>query len=211
MIRCVIVTAIAGALLISTAGAKDVNDVNKPKLKKESSMTATDPNAKKANPRIELVTSKGRIVIELDQTKAPITVKNFLTYVNEGFFTDTIFHRVIPGFMIQGGGMTKDMSQKPTHAPIKNESSNGLKNARGTVAMARTNNPDSATAQFFINTVDNSFLNKSPGNPGYAVFGKVVEGMNVVDVIEKVKTANAGMHENVPVEPVVIVSAKVIE
>lgn len=166
--------------------------------------------AEKANaaPRVELTTSKGKIVIELDPAKAPITVKNFLTYVNEGFYTDTIFHRVIAGFMIQGGGMTADMNQKPNHASITIESSNGLKNMRGTLAMARTNDPNSATSQFFINTVDNDFLNyKGPSNPGYAVFGKVVEGMDVVDAIEKVKTKPG----DVPVETVTILSAKEIK
>lgn len=163
-------------------------------------------------PRVELTTSKGKIVIELDPQKAPVTVKNFLSYVNEGFYSGTVFHRVIPGFMVQGGGMTADLKPKPNHAPIKIESSNGLKNNRGTVAMARTNDPNSATSQFFINTVNNDFLNyRSPSQPGYAVFGKVVEGMDVVDAIEKVKTQNVGMNENVPVEAVTIISAKEVK
>jgi cyclophilin family peptidyl-prolyl cis-trans isomerase len=165
-----------------------------------------------ASPRVELTTSKGKIVIELDAAKAPITVKNFLTYVNEGFYTDTVFHRVIPGFMIQGGGMTADMNQKQNHAPIAIESGNGLKNMRGTLAMARTNDPNSATSQFFINTVDNDFLNyKNASNPGYAVFAKVVEGMAVVDAIEKAKTKNVGGHSDVPAEPITILSAKEIK
>jgi peptidyl-prolyl cis-trans isomerase B (cyclophilin B) len=181
---------------------------------------AQDPNQNKekpkmadqkatAAPRVELNTSKGIIVIELDPVKAPITTKNFLTYVNEGFYNGTIFHRVIPGFMIQGGGMTADMSEKPTHGTIKNEASNGLKNDRGTIAMARRSDPNSASAQFFINTANNAPLNyRGPNSPGYAVFGKVVEGMAVVDAIEKVKTHNVGPHGDVPVEPVTIVSAK---
>ena len=179
-------------------------------------MAQSDPNAQKAkpatNPQVEMVTSKGTIVIELDAVKAPITTANFLTYVKEGFYDGLIFHRVIPGFMVQGGGFNKDMQQKKTHSPIKNEAGNGLKNDRGTLAMARTNDPDSATAQFFINSVNNDFLNyQGKSNPGYAVFAKVVKGMEVVDAISKAKTGNSGMHGDVPVEPIIITSAKVIE
>jgi len=160
--------------------------------------------------RVTLETSKGDIVLELDRELAPITVENFVAYANEGFFDGTIFHRVIADFMIQGGGLKSDMSQKKTRGPIKNEASNGLANDRGTIAMARTNDPDSATAQFFINLKDNGFLNYGGrGNPGYAVFGKVVEGMDVVDEIAAVKTASKGHHDDVPVEPVVILSAKI--
>ncbi|OHB56758.1 MAG: hypothetical protein A2Y07_11780 [Planctomycetes bacterium GWF2_50_10] len=176
-------------------------------------MTQNDPNAKPAEKtQLEMVTSKGTIIIEVDNKNAPITAANFVKYANEKFFDGTIFHRVIPDFMIQGGGFTKDMQQKSTHAPIKNEASNGLKNDRGTLAMARTNDPDSATGQFFINLKNNDFLNyQGKSNPGYAVFGKVIKGMEVVDAIAKVKTGNKGPHGDVPVEPVIITSVKVIE
>ncbi len=153
-------------------------------------------------------TNLGTITAELDDKLAPITVKNFIAYAQAGHYNGTIFHRVIDGFMIQGGGFTKGMEQKETRAPIKNEAANGLKNARGTLAMARTMVVDSATSQFFINLVDNDFLDfRSPDARGfgYAVFGKVTSGMEVVDKIAKVRTGNAGMHQNVPVEPVVIV------
>ena len=165
-----------------------------------------------AGNKVKMQTTLGDIVVELDAEKAPITVKNFLGYVADGFFDGLIFHRVIKGFMIQGGGFTPDMDQKDTNAPIKIESSNGLSNDRGTIAMARTNVPDSATSQFFINHVDNEFLNYAgPGNPGYAVFGKVVEGMDVVDKIADVKTTIRGGMDDVPVENVVIESAVIIE
>ena len=152
-------------------------------------------------------TSMGSITVELDDAKAPVTVKNFLDYATSGHYDGTIFHRVIDGFMIQGGGFTKAMDQKPTKAPIKNEASNGLTNKRGTIAMARTMVVDSATSQFFINLVDNDFLNFRAPTPqyyGYAVFGKVTDGMDVVDKIAKVKTGFAGPHQNVPEEPIVI-------
>jgi cyclophilin family peptidyl-prolyl cis-trans isomerase len=157
---------------------------------------------------VVLTTSLGEITLELDADKAPITTQNFLSYVDSGHFDGTVFHRVIPDFMIQGGGFTADMKQKPTKAPIQNEAKNGLKNARGTIAMARTNDPNSATAQFFINLKDNDFLDARPGNPGYAVFGKVASGMDVVDKIAKVRTGSRGGHEDVPIEAVTIVSAK---
>jgi len=164
-----------------------------------------------AGPKVALQTNLGRIVVELDAEKAPESVKNFLAYTNEGFYDGTVFHRVIPGFMIQGGGFNKDMDMKTTKAPIQNEAKNGLRNARGTIAMARTQNPHSATAQFFINHNDNLPLDyPSRDGWGYAVFGKVTEGMDVVDKIAQVKTGNRGMHQNVPLEPVVIQSAKVI-
>jgi peptidyl-prolyl cis-trans isomerase B (cyclophilin B) len=171
-----------------------------------------DPNQKKLEvKKVKLETGVGDIVIELNEKAAPVTVKNFIRYVEEGFYDDTIFHRVIPNFMIQGGGFKSDMQQKKTHEPIINEAKNGLKNDRGTIAMARTNDPNSATAQFFINHKNNDFLNYSgPQNPGYAVFGKVIEGMDVVDKIAAVKTSQKGPHGDVPVEPVVIKSAKVI-
>ena len=154
-------------------------------------------------------TSLGDVVIELYPEKAPKTVANFLKYVDDGFYSDTIFHRVIPGFMIQGGGFEKNMSQKKTREPIELESRNGLKNDRGTIAMARTSVPNSATAQFFINTVNNNGLNyPQPDGNGYAVFGKVIEGLDTVDKIAGVKTGRAGMHGDVPVEPVIIESVE---
>ena len=171
--------------------------------------------AGKGNPMVVLSTSLGDIKIELYQDKAPVTVQNFLEYVKAGYYDGTIFHRVIPGFMVQGGGMTDDMRDKREgqRAAIKNESSNGLKNDTGTLAMARTSAPDSATSQFFINVKDNTSLNKenAADKVGYAVFGKVVEGMDVVKKIEQVKTTTKGPHQNVPVDSVVIKSAKVVE
>jgi len=159
--------------------------------------------------KVKLTTSLGAIVLELDESKAPISSDNFVKYVKSGHYDGTIFHRVIDGFMIQGGGFTQDMRQKPTQPPIKNESTNGLKNEIYTVAMARTNVRDSATSQFFINVKKNDFLNYAgEGNPGYAVFGKVVEGMEVVDQIRKVPTGNAGMHQDVPKTAVVIEKAE---
>jgi len=161
--------------------------------------------------KVKLTTSMGPIVIELDQAKAPVTVENFLKYVDSGHYDGTIFHRVIDGFMIQGGGFSKDMRQKPTQPPIKNESTNGLKNDNYTVAMARTNVRDSATSQFFINVKDNDFLNYSGETPqghGYAVFGKVVEGKEVVDKMKKVATGNSGGHQNVPTTAIVIEKAE---
>ena len=156
-----------------------------------------------------LSTSLGEIKIDLYDKEAPETVSNFLGYVNDGFFDGTIFHRVIAGFMIQGGGFTPDMQQKSTKPPIKNEAANGLKNELGTLAMARTNVVDSATSQFFINVKDNDFLNhQGQANFGYCVFGKVVEGLDVVRQIESVATGRSGMHDDVPVTPVVIQSAK---
>lgn len=161
--------------------------------------------------KVKLETSMGEIVIELNEEAAPVTVKNFLRYVEEGFFDGTIFHRVIPDFMIQGGGFTADMRQRKTHAPIVNEGDNGLKNARGTIAMARTGDPDSATSQFFINHKNSEFLDYAgPEKPGYAVFGKVTEGMDVVDAIAAVETARKGSYSDVPVKPVVIKSVQVV-
>ena len=159
-------------------------------------------------------TNLGDIELELDEKKAPLTVKNFVDYAKSGHYNDTVFHRVINGFMIQGGGFTADMNQKPTKEPIRNEAMNGLKNERGTIALARTMVVDSATSQFFINLVDNSFLdfrNPSPQGFGYAVFGKVTKGMEVVDKIAKVQTGSRGMHQDVPVEPIVIKKVTVEE
>ncbi|MFP5338810.1 MAG: peptidylprolyl isomerase [Gammaproteobacteria bacterium] len=163
------------------------------------------------NPRVLLTTSLGEIELELEAEKAPISVENFLGYVDSGFYDGTVFHRVIPGFMVQGGGFGEGLNQKPTKAPIKNEADNGLHNVRGTVAMARTQNVNSATAQFFINVKDNEFLNytgESPQGWGYAVFGKVVRGMEVVDQIAQVPTGNRAMMQNVPLTPVKIITAK---
>jgi cyclophilin family peptidyl-prolyl cis-trans isomerase len=170
--------------------------------------------AEPAHPRVRLTTSLGVIEFELDPDKAPQTVKNFLGYVERGFYNGTVFHRVIPGFMIQGGGFEPGMKQKSSGAPIQNEAANGLKNLTGTVAMARTGEPHSATAQFFINTVDNAFLDHrepSPRGWGYAVFGKVTQGLDVVKKIESVPTANAGPHQNVPKNDVVIRKAEVVK
>lgn len=162
------------------------------------------------NPKVTLGTSLGNITLELYPDKAPATVANFLSYVDEGFYNGTIFHRVIKGFMIQGGGFTESMQEKPTRAPITNEADNGLKNERGTIAMARTPDPDSATAQFFINAKDNTFLNfknKSPEGYGYCVFGKVTKGLDVVDAIEKTPTTTKGFYQDVPAKPVIIKKA----
>jgi cyclophilin family peptidyl-prolyl cis-trans isomerase len=161
---------------------------------------------------VRFETSLGDFTLELDAEKAPITVENFLSYVDEGFFDGLIFHRVIPGFMVQGGGLDADMEQKRGRKPIKNEAANGLKNDRGTVAMARTNVVDSATSQFFINLTDNDFLNhQGPANFGYAVFGKVVDGMDTIDRMAKQRTGNRNGHGDVPATDIVIVSAKRVE
>jgi peptidyl-prolyl cis-trans isomerase B (cyclophilin B) len=167
-----------------------------------------------ANPMVLLKTSRGDITIELDAEHAPESTANFLRYIEENHFDGTIFHRVIPGFMIQGGGMTTDMLQKPTHEPIRNEAANGLKNMRGTIAMARTQVIDSGTCQFFINLADNHFLDhqeKTAAGFGYAVFGKVVAGIDTIDAIAAVSTGRRGYHENVPLEPVVIEQCRVVE
>ena len=166
---------------------------------------------KKVNPSVIIETSLGNITVELNQEKAPKTVANFLEYVKTGYFKGTIFHRVIKGFMIQGGGLSADMKNKPTQPPIENEAANGLKNTRGTIAMARTAEIHSATSQFFINTVDNSFLDHrstSPDKFGYCVFGKVTSGMDVVDKIEAAQTETKGMYQNVPTKTVLITDAR---
>jgi peptidyl-prolyl cis-trans isomerase A (cyclophilin A)/peptidyl-prolyl cis-trans isomerase B (cyclophilin B) len=160
---------------------------------------------------VRIETSLGGFTLELDADKAPASVENFLQYVDDGFFDGLIFHRVIPGFMIQGGGKTPDMGQKKNRAAIKNEATNGLKNLRGTVAMARTNEINSATSQFFINLTDNAFLDNSPGNYGYAVFGRVVEGLDTIDRIAGERTGRRKGHDDVPVTDVVIQSAKRVE
>ncbi|MDR5750373.1 MULTISPECIES: peptidylprolyl isomerase [unclassified Caballeronia] len=163
---------------------------------------------------VELHTNHGIIKIELDSEKAPKSVENFLNYVKKGHYDNTVFHRVIDGFMVQGGGFEPGMKQKGTDAPIQNEANNGLKNDKGTLAMARTNDPHSATAQFFINVNDNDFLNHSSPTPqgwGYAVFGRVVDGLDVVEKIRKVKTGSKGFHQDVPVDDVVIEKAVVVD
>ncbi|BBL74052.1 peptidylprolyl isomerase [Methylomagnum ishizawai] len=179
---------------------------DKPKPQEKPKVTDTSP-------QVKLETSLGEIVIKLDAAKAPATVQNFLAYVKEGHYNGTIFHRVIPGFMAQGGGFTADFTQKPTHAPIKNEADNGLKNLRGTLAMARTPDPDSASAQFFINYKDNGFLDfksKTPQGWGYAVFGEVTSGMDVVDKMATIPTGNHGPYGDVPKTPITIEKASVI-
>jgi cyclophilin family peptidyl-prolyl cis-trans isomerase len=182
------------AMFTSVKGQKNMND--------ETS----------SNPVVIVETSMGNITIELDAENAPNSAANFLAYVEDGYFNDTTFHRVIPGFMIQGGGITEDMSDKPSkRAPIQNEANNGLKNDRGTLAMARTNDPHSATSQFFINLKDNAFLNfrsESTQGWGYAVFGKVVDGMDIVDDIARVRTGTKGGHQDVPLEPITITGVK---
>ena len=172
----------------------------------QDEVTPQEPQQKE-NPVVIIKTSKGDIKVELFEKEAPNTVKNFLQYVDDKFYNGTIFHRVIQGFMIQGGGFTKEFSQKPTRAPVKNEAANGLKNKRGTLAMARTSDVDSATAQFFINVVDNDFLDFRAPNAqgfGYCVFGKVTEGLDVVDAIRSVKTGNRGMFQDVPADAIEI-------
>jgi cyclophilin family peptidyl-prolyl cis-trans isomerase len=175
---------------------------------------ATENKMSDSSSKVKLTTSLGEIVIQLNPEKAPISSANFLTYVNEGFYNGTIFHRIIPGFMAQGGGFDTEFNQKAVHDPIKNEADNGLPNKRGTLAMARTNVPDSATAQFFINYKDNSFLNYSSPTAsgwGYAVFGEVIEGMDIVDEMSKQPTGNRGGHQDVPKTNIVIEKAEVIK
>ncbi|MFM7181884.1 MAG: peptidylprolyl isomerase [Verrucomicrobiales bacterium] len=176
-----------------------------------SAVAAEAPAAKMV--KVTMETSKGTIELELDKEKAPLSVANFVAYAKKGHYDGTIFHRVIPGFMIQGGGFSADMNQKATDAPIKNEGGNGLANKRGTIAMARTQMPDSATSQFFINVADNTMLDRATSGDGvgYAVFGKVTKGMDITDAIVGVETKSAGPHQNVPAEPVVIKSVKIAE
>lgn len=175
---------------------------------------ATENKMSDTQTKVKLTTSLGAITIQLDNAKAPVSAANFAEYVKSGFYNGTIFHRVIPGFMAQGGGFDTSFNQKETKAPIKNEADNGLKNKRGTLAMARTNDPNSATAQFFINYKDNSFLDHTSPTPsgwGYAVFGEVVEGMEVVDAMAKQATGNRGPHQDVPKTDIVIETAEIIE
>jgi cyclophilin family peptidyl-prolyl cis-trans isomerase len=185
MKRLLFVLLALGLAMLNSAGAQDAKKV-----------------------KVAMETSAGKIVIELNADKAPVTVKNFLAYVDAEHYDGTVFHRVIADFMIQGGGYEPGFKEKKTKDPIKNEAGNGLSNKRGTIAMARTNNPDSATAQFFINTVDNPRLDKNDRSAGYAVFGEVVQGMDVVDKIRRVETGDQGGHENVPTKDVVIKSVR---
>lgn len=173
------------------------------------SMTAAADCSKEERVHVRLVTDRGPIELALNQARAPKTVANFLRYAREDFYAGTIFHRVIPGFMIQGGGLTRDLERKETHAPVENESANGLSNERGSVAMARTRDPDSATAQFFINLTDNARLDGQSGQPGYTVFGQVVDGMDTVDAIAAVATTAQGGRRNVPREPIVIEAVEI--
>jgi peptidyl-prolyl cis-trans isomerase A (cyclophilin A) len=195
----------AGLATVCVAQTNPAADQTKSVIDPAKSAPQTAPSEKESN-MVTIRTSKGDIQVELYPDKAPITVKNFFQYVDKKHYNGTIFHRVIDGFMIQGGGFTKDLNQKTTLSPIKNEASNGLKNDRGTLAMARTGDPDSATAQFFINVVDNKSLNRpAPDGHGYCVFGKVTQGMDVVDQIKSVPTGNQGPFQNVPTEPVEII------
>ncbi len=207
--RRLLPTVLAATALLLAAAATTA-DTPTPTAERSDTMNADAAS----NPRVLLETSKGDITIELFAAEAPKTVENFLAYVRSGHYDGTVFHRVIPNFMVQGGGFTAEMSQKPTREPIQNEADNGLKNEKGTLAMARTMQPNSASAQFFINTTDNKFLDHTGKNPqgwGYAVFAKVVDGMDVVAAIEKVPTGSRAGQKDVPVEPVVIRSAKVVE
>jgi cyclophilin family peptidyl-prolyl cis-trans isomerase len=185
-----------------------VTSTNKQVLSTDPAQPKEKDHKTMSNPIVVMKTSMGDIEIELLQDKAPITVENFLNYVDEGFYDNTIFHRVIKNFMVQGGGFMADMHQKETHAPIKNEAKNGLKNVRGSLSMARTMVVDSATSQFFMNLVDNAFLDHGGRDYGYAVFAQIVEGMDVLDKIGAVPTGNKAGHQDVPLEPVTIVSVK---
>jgi peptidyl-prolyl cis-trans isomerase A (cyclophilin A) len=202
-LRNIVIVSVLAVIFLQSGCDKQTDQNSQSVQKDQKSMTPQN----KAATRVKIETSKGDIVVELDEQKAPISCKNFLQYVQDTnkFYDGTIFHRVIKGFMIQGGGMTADMRQKPVKAPIINEAKNGLKNDRGTIAMARTSDPDSATSQFFINHANNDFLNTGVRDAGYAVFGKVVEGMDVVDTIAAVQTRPG----DVPVETVMIKSIRV--
>jgi cyclophilin family peptidyl-prolyl cis-trans isomerase len=210
-----VILILAGLIILG--GATLIFLQNHIQAKEENHLAETTPQVNLPagkNPRVKLETSRGDITLELYPDKAPLTVNNFLAYVESGFYDGTIFHRVIPGFMIQGGGMIPVMNEKTTRSPIKNEAANGLANARGTIAMARTQVIDSATAQFFINVAANNFLNHRDNSMqgfGYCVFGEVVEGMEVADQIVAVPTKTSGYYENVPVEDVLIVKAKRLE
>ncbi len=207
-VKLLLVAVLVPAMLVTAACKQKDNSAQNAA---QSTPAGDTSETQGGNPVVIISTSKGDIKVELFKNEAPVTVENFLSYANDGFYDGTIFHRVIPNFMVQGGGFTPDFAQKPTKAPIKNEANNGLKNDRGTLAMARTQVVDSATSQFFINVVNNDFLNNGARDFGYAVFGKVIDGMDVVDAIAAVPTSNKGMHGDVPTEDVVIESVKVVE
>ena len=212
LLRTLLLSLSCTALLQVSAVSAQTN-AEQPQTASQAASASTASSAESsatapaAVERVTLQTNMGNIVIELNREKAPVTVNNFLAYVTTGFYNDTIFHRVINGFMIQGGGLTESLARKPTQAPILNESNNGLSNVSGTIAMARTSDPDSATAQFFINVNDNSNLDYTPGNWGYAVFGKVVDGMSVVNQIKQVSTTTHWGYRDVPAQPIVIEKA----
>lgn len=199
-------TFIFSALLFSCSSTESntESNINSTEVKQEESENQDPASGELPLEYVEMQTSKGKIILELNPNRAPITTANFLAYVDDGFYDGTIFHRVIPNFMIQGGGLTPDGDKKETRSPITLESDNGLSNKIGTIAMARTNAPNSATAQFFINVANNEPLDYKPSNPGYAVFGKVIEGMDVVNEIRQVKTSVKNNRPNWPVEDVVI-------
>jgi len=204
----------SGRLLASLVCLTALTLTVAPSQAQTDSQSNTGSSSMTTSPRVKLTTTAGDIVIELDAANAPKSAENFLAYTRDGFYDNTVFHRVIDGFMVQGGGFEPGMKQKTTNAPIENEANNGLKNDKYTLAMARTNDPHSATSQFFINVANNDFLNHTAPTPqgwGYAVFGKVVEGQDVVDAIRGVKTGNSGFHQNVPTNDVVIEKAVILE
>lgn len=198
---------------VAESGLEDASEAGLEEASEAGDESGGESDLDVSHPLVEFRTNLGTIELELYPDKAPRTVDNFLGYVREGFYDGTIFHRVVPNFVIQGGGFTRDMTKKDTDPPIENEADNGLRNLRGAICMARTNDPHSASSQFFINTKDNpplDFRGKTPSGWGYAVFGKVVEGMDVVDVIEKVPTGRSGPYQDVPLEPVVIETARIV-
>jgi len=210
--KCRILLSVVAPFIMLMVGCNEKNNTGN-KEQSGDKMAKSEVNVVSAKlTKVKFETSMGDIIVELNEQKAPVSVKNFLRYVEEGFYDGTIFHRVMHSFMIQAGGYTADMKRKETHESIINESKNGLKNARGTIAMARTMAPNSATSQFFINHVTNDGLNyKDSSEPGYAVFGKVITGMDVVDAIALVRTTTKEDMQNVPIEPVIIKSAKVVK
>lgn len=213
MLKIVKLFSILSLILFAAACAKQELNTTAP-TKQETKQISQKSNSQENTMQVSLKTNKGEILLELDGKNAPNTVENFVQYVKDGHYNGTIFHRVIKGFMIQGGGFNPDMDQLPTREPIMNEADNGLKNNKYTIAMARTMDPDSATAQFFINTNDNDFLNfrsQTPQGWGYAVFGKVVKGQEVVDAIESVATTRKYPHDDVPVEAVIIEKAELVK
>jgi peptidyl-prolyl cis-trans isomerase B (cyclophilin B) len=205
-----LIGAVAFGLVLSSCNKEKTSSSEVGATNEAEAQASASEKEKKENVMVEMETSKGTIKIELYADKAPLTVANFLQYVKDGFYSNTIFHRVIDGFMIQGGGFESGFKEKETRAPIKNESNNGLKNEAMTLAMARTNDPNSASAQFFINLVNNPYLNGTASRPGYAVFGKVIEGQDIVEAIGKAKTTTKDFYEDVPVEEVVIKGARII-